>query len=68
MSQLSSKCFWLLISAKLADFVLKPRQALTHWSCAPAVEHKPPEKNDSKQLGSDPYSFWKQVVEFQICA
>jgi len=57
----------LLISAKLADFVLKPRQALTCWSCAPAVEHKPPEENDSKQLASNPYSFQKQVVEFQMC-
>lgn len=43
----------LLISAKLADFILTPRWALTGWSHTPEVEHKPPEENEHEQLGWD---------------
>lgn len=32
------------------------------------AEHKPPEEEDGNQLGRDPYSFFKKMVEVQIYA
>lgn len=55
---LSSIFFHCWFQLSWLIFLLTPRWELTCWNCAPEVEHKPPEENESKQLGWDMGSKW----------